>query len=611
MLKTEWKYWDKFLNHLNNKEIHILELGVYKGEAMKWFIDNLMTNKKTTYIGVDTFGGSPEFFIYDKSNSSKFDPIKAECFDKIEKSGKKNQINIMIKTTKEALYELYKIENKENYFDIIFIDASHEAIDVLSDCILSWNVLKEGGILINDDYYWDMLNQEYFRPKISIDSFINIYKSQCEVLHVGRQVILRKKIKSEFELPRENPAIRIQREISEQNPENFILKLPSKKKEELLFELTFMDEPDYVDKNIIKKLNKLKENPLDKSILQNTYFCKVFNKNAINYFYNFYKNLINRNDFNAIKNFYIVHEKKIIFQLINILNFIDSRNINFSTINYLTVSYKYFTKPEKNNKHDFLKKQLLIFLNKKNKKIKDLKFKLIYPKNEYKTNNVIKNNNIIHMNYNIYESYNIKKINFVQISFPEKILFTNNIFDSNDILYEYIYNAFFNIILGITYQTKGGIACIELLDISMDISIHMLEIIRNYYEDVQIIVSENDSKLRKNTIYYIVAEKFRGILKKELKILHKILNNIKNKKLFFNIFPKNSLNKEYINIIYKFNNNYNNYLLNYLKFINKIYDKLNDHTDNFNITNIKKTLLKSQLNYLLLYLGKNKILDII
>ena len=37
-------------------------------------------------------------------------------------------------------------------FDLVYIDASHEAADVLADAVLAWPLLKPGGFLGFDDY---------------------------------------------------------------------------------------------------------------------------------------------------------------------------------------------------------------------------------------------------------------------------------------------------------------------------------------------------------------------------------------------------------------------------------------------------------------------------
>ena len=39
-------------------------------------------------------------------------------------------------------------------YDIIYIDGSHATSDVLEDAVLSYRLLKPGGLLIFDDYHW-------------------------------------------------------------------------------------------------------------------------------------------------------------------------------------------------------------------------------------------------------------------------------------------------------------------------------------------------------------------------------------------------------------------------------------------------------------------------
>ena len=88
-----------------------------------------------------------------------------------------------------------------NQFDIIFIDASHEANDVILDAVLSWRLLKVEGILIFDDYKWKKIVQKNYRPALAIDSFIEIYKPEIEVLNIGWQFILKKIEKDDSDLP--------------------------------------------------------------------------------------------------------------------------------------------------------------------------------------------------------------------------------------------------------------------------------------------------------------------------------------------------------------------------------------------------------------------------
>ena len=190
-LNTGWKSWNRHLAKFKDKKINILEIGCYKGEATKWFLDNLCTNPESKVYAVDTWKGSPEY-----GNDADFKSIE-KIFNQTIKNSKKKLVKMKM-TSYDALL---KLNTKKIMFDIIFIDASHEAIDVLQDAILSWNILNENGIIIFDDYLWDLLNDYHFRPKVAINAFINIYGTQLNVISKGYQVKVQKRKKEHFIKP--------------------------------------------------------------------------------------------------------------------------------------------------------------------------------------------------------------------------------------------------------------------------------------------------------------------------------------------------------------------------------------------------------------------------
>jgi predicted O-methyltransferase YrrM len=67
-------------------------------------------------------------------------------------------------------------------FDLIYVDASHYAVDVLTDAVLSFKLLKAGGILIFDDYLWAGDENIIYYPKIAIDSFTNIFSKHIKLI---------------------------------------------------------------------------------------------------------------------------------------------------------------------------------------------------------------------------------------------------------------------------------------------------------------------------------------------------------------------------------------------------------------------------------------------
>ena len=71
-------------------------------------------------------------------------------------------------------------------FDVVYVDGSHEATDVLTDAVMSFHLLRVGGLIIFDDYLWSMNpvgQQDAFgMPKPAIDAFINIFQRKLYVI---------------------------------------------------------------------------------------------------------------------------------------------------------------------------------------------------------------------------------------------------------------------------------------------------------------------------------------------------------------------------------------------------------------------------------------------
>jgi hypothetical protein len=78
------------------------------------------------------------------------------------------------------------LSSNEPPFDLIYVDGSHQASDVLTDAIIAFQLLRVGGVMIFDDYLWcmrptgeeDTLNM----PKAAIDSFISLFQRKLKVI---------------------------------------------------------------------------------------------------------------------------------------------------------------------------------------------------------------------------------------------------------------------------------------------------------------------------------------------------------------------------------------------------------------------------------------------
>ena len=91
--------------------------------------------------------------------------------DKLSKFGSE-RYNIVKKFTTEAAF-LYPKE----YFDFIYLDASHTYESSRRDIQMWWPKLKQGGIFAGDDYINGNVNVAGYRfgVKDAVDEFASIY----------------------------------------------------------------------------------------------------------------------------------------------------------------------------------------------------------------------------------------------------------------------------------------------------------------------------------------------------------------------------------------------------------------------------------------------------
>ena len=166
------------INFKNTKNVkNILEVGSYEGRSAIFFLKNFSDSKITC---VDTWVGSDEH-----SNVN---------FKLIEKNFDFNtsfyQSNNILMKHKMTSNEFFKKNYK--YFDLIYVDGDHSSDQVKIDLINSWNVLKNGGFLVLDDYMWWYYKDLKKNPSTPINNFIKANISNISKLVVWHQVIIQK-----------------------------------------------------------------------------------------------------------------------------------------------------------------------------------------------------------------------------------------------------------------------------------------------------------------------------------------------------------------------------------------------------------------------------------
>jgi hypothetical protein len=176
-------YWpDMFLDYglVGKPDLHFLEIGCFEGMTTLWLLDNVLTDPSSHITVVDTFYGSPEF---DRLNVDR--DFRHRFCDNIREYI--NRVNIVVGPSAIMLPSL-----PINEFDFIYVDGSHTADDVYCDATYSWPKLKQGGLMVFDDYAWGAGLPDSERPGPAIDYFVNEHSDELEVRHIHYQYVVEK-----------------------------------------------------------------------------------------------------------------------------------------------------------------------------------------------------------------------------------------------------------------------------------------------------------------------------------------------------------------------------------------------------------------------------------
>lgn len=171
--------WSQLIPQLNPKTI--LEVGSYEGASACFLIDTLSPQQEIEITCVDTWLGGIE---HQQGGIAQANMNAVERnFDSNLKSAcgaAKHPVHFTkIKGTSDLTLAHLLSSGKQGYYDLVYIDGSHLAPDVLCDAVLGFRLLKTGGVMIFDDYNWhEGLPQgvDLMRcPKPAIDAFTSLY----------------------------------------------------------------------------------------------------------------------------------------------------------------------------------------------------------------------------------------------------------------------------------------------------------------------------------------------------------------------------------------------------------------------------------------------------
>jgi len=169
---------------------HTMEIGVFEGQTSFWLLDNYPSIQQ--HIGIDPFRGN--YGVDD----TVLDIVKDRFYTNMTYcKNAQEKFKFFEQPSNVALYDVHK------QMDFIYIDGDHTSNVVLSDLVLSFNCLRQGGVILCDDAtnwkYTDRVSSTKdgditLCPRLAVDAFIHCNWRNIEVLDLpaNNQVAIKK-----------------------------------------------------------------------------------------------------------------------------------------------------------------------------------------------------------------------------------------------------------------------------------------------------------------------------------------------------------------------------------------------------------------------------------
>jgi hypothetical protein len=174
--------WTTLLHEFKGKSgLRVLEIGTFEGRSTCWLLENIVTGEGAHLACIDTFQGSEEMV------ARKIDVTRMRETFESNIAPWRDRVSVYAGESATVLRGL------SDPFDLVYVDGSHRAADVLADAVLSWPLLKDGGIMLFDDYLWELDPRPEHCPRLGIDSFLLCQRGWFDLLLAQYQVAVRKR----------------------------------------------------------------------------------------------------------------------------------------------------------------------------------------------------------------------------------------------------------------------------------------------------------------------------------------------------------------------------------------------------------------------------------
>jgi predicted O-methyltransferase YrrM len=123
--------------------IHYLEIGVWQGDSLVWMLDHVLTHEDAKATAVD-----PWIQMLPKHTQQNMNARYEKTVSRVAKYRDKCTVYREFSSRWLRQYST----RYWNQLDMVYVDGDHAALTCLDDIVLSWPLLKIGGVMLIDDY---------------------------------------------------------------------------------------------------------------------------------------------------------------------------------------------------------------------------------------------------------------------------------------------------------------------------------------------------------------------------------------------------------------------------------------------------------------------------
>lgn len=164
----------------------ILEVGSFEGRSAAYITEECSSLRQL--VCIDMWQDYPGM-------QREFAGVQMSCVEKrfddnmvVARRRRPSPIDFR-KIKDKSAHALATLFAERQTFDLIYIDGSHMASDVLTDAVFAFQLLRLGGVMILDDYLWRDKDTDgrdiLYAPKAAIDAFTNVFYKKISVMPCG------------------------------------------------------------------------------------------------------------------------------------------------------------------------------------------------------------------------------------------------------------------------------------------------------------------------------------------------------------------------------------------------------------------------------------------